>query len=432
MYVADGFAEYSTVPLSAVRIELPCDEEAFDSGQSYDTGHLDLTTFEVTTPWVAPPMRPRTASYSVAQYARQKGDNVLLPWQTDSPAEKCQAALEWWKLNLGPELQLENRTIPLPESEAELTAILALHLWHNVSYLDLGRLTIYTFVESVSPDILSTAPEWYVRQAQDQCVERAGKILELCNLVLDLRPSFIPHDPYIAAPMYSAIRSGELSAGYRFGAPSEKSFAYAGSILNDLFALLKRYGLADIMASRVPLDIAAELAEHNLPIIQRPAKPPAYQDISMCPSKAPSPEPEPLGPMSLTPDQAQTELFRPPFHSAKDTHMVSPSADSTNTVHSVDDSLWPVPATNNLPDQNASLFPLAGADTSLQVPSTVLGPNIMAAGPNTLAQDWGSLNPSALFSISPGMFQPDAAGEVDIWSLFGDFGSVTNNLPQGG
>lgn len=163
MYVADGFAEYSTVPLSAVRIELPCDEEAFDSGQSYDTGHLDLTTFEVTTPWVAPPMRPRTASYSVAQYitafsirtmilkqvqrgvctrlrkltlhryARQKGDNVLLPWQTNSPAEKCQAALEWWKLNLGPKLQLENRSSPLPESEAELTAILALHLWHNVS-----------------------------------------------------------------------------------------------------------------------------------------------------------------------------------------------------------------------------------------------------------------------------------------------------------
>jgi hypothetical protein len=124
----------------------------------------------------------------------------------------------------------------------------------------------------------------------------------------------------------------------------------------------------------------------------------------MCPSKAPSPEPEPLGPMSLTPDQAQTELFRPPFHSAKDTHMVSPSADSTNTVHSVDDSLWPVPATNNLPDQNASLFPLAGADTSLQVPSTVLGPNIMAAGPNTLAQDWGSLNRPLCSPLAPVCF----------------------------
>lgn len=150
----------------------------------------------------------------------------------------------------------------------------------------------------------------------------------------------------------------------------------------------------------------------------------------MCPSKAPSPEPEPLGPMSLTPDQAQSELFRPPFHSAKDTHMVSPSADSTHTLHSAEASLWP--ATNDLPDQTSSLFTIAGTDTSLQLPSTVLGHNTMAAGLNAPAQDWGSLNPSALFSISPGMFQPDAAGEVDIWSLFGDFGSVTNIMPQGG
>lgn len=127
-----------------------------------------------------------------------------------------------------------------------------IELRKSLRSLDLGRLTIYTFVESVSPDILSTAPEWYVRQAQDQCVERAGKILELCNLVLDLRPSFVPHDPYIAAPMYSAVRvtlwdlyrhPSPSASMKRFAAEScrpvivlvhrlKKSFAYAGSIVS--------------------------------------------------------------------------------------------------------------------------------------------------------------------------------------------------------
>lgn len=71
---------------------------------------------------------------------------------------------------------------------------------------DLGRLMISNFIEAASLDVLHTAPQSYVQQAQDHCVEHALKIFELCEIVLSWSPSFVPRDPYISVIFFQAVR----------------------------------------------------------------------------------------------------------------------------------------------------------------------------------------------------------------------------------
>lgn len=71
---------------------------------------------------------------------------------------------------------------------------------------DLGRLTIYTFVEAAPPDLLLSAPDSYVTAAQNQCTDHAALMLETCNFVLEKVPHFDPRDPHMAACLYQAIR----------------------------------------------------------------------------------------------------------------------------------------------------------------------------------------------------------------------------------
>lgn len=67
------------------------------------------------------------------RYARRRGEDSILPWQDNSTFEKCIQALQWWKQNLPPTLRLEDRQLPLPQSQGDLTLVLASHLWHAVS-----------------------------------------------------------------------------------------------------------------------------------------------------------------------------------------------------------------------------------------------------------------------------------------------------------
>src|SRR5262245_8191808 len=71
---------------------------------------------------------------------------------------------------------------------------------------DLGRLTIYPFVESSPAELLLSAPQSYVGLAQKQCIEYAANMLEICNSILENRPDFVPRDAYIVACLYQAVR----------------------------------------------------------------------------------------------------------------------------------------------------------------------------------------------------------------------------------
>lgn len=68
MYVCDGFPEYSNVPRSSLRIQLPCDEESYASNCGYDAGTLMLPEIDTGQFLLRPTLHPRSASSSLAQY----------------------------------------------------------------------------------------------------------------------------------------------------------------------------------------------------------------------------------------------------------------------------------------------------------------------------------------------------------------------------
>lgn len=68
IHCSDGFDEYTNLPLSAMRIRLPCDEEAFTTGAEYDSGRLELPYVGRDRALVLPAVHLRTAKCPLAQY----------------------------------------------------------------------------------------------------------------------------------------------------------------------------------------------------------------------------------------------------------------------------------------------------------------------------------------------------------------------------
>lgn len=155
---------------------------------------------------------------------------------------------------------------------------------------DLGRVAIYAFVEAARPELLLTAPQTFVEEAQKDCVDHAAKVLDLCQLILKHCPNFVCRDPYVSVCLYQAARV-TLWDLFRHPSPSmmmrrlfleqirpviimlhsmQRLFQYTGSIVSlvipivqncvsnnfvlllqllDFLTLLRRYGLTSLMVS---------------------------------------------------------------------------------------------------------------------------------------------------------------------------------------
>jgi hypothetical protein len=149
---------------------------------------------------------------------------------------------------------------------------------------DLCRIALSAFVEAARPEVLLAAPLNFIQSTQDECVEHAGKLLRLCDLVLSHCPTFVSRDPYISVCFYQAIRI-TLWDLFRHPSPSKEMkrsivsltrgalvhlfamsdvfpysqcmvsrnrrlpvpHSHSSSQLNDSFKLLQRYGLAEYL-----------------------------------------------------------------------------------------------------------------------------------------------------------------------------------------
>lgn len=189
---------------------------------------------------------------------------------------------------------------------------------------------------------------------------------------------------------------------------------------------------------RLPSDVADDLRRRD-PSASR--KNPALSRYlaGSAPQTRPS-SPEVEEPEStLTPDQGQTDLFRPPFHSSDDTRMRDPSLNSQNSSGASPPSLnlgsrmattsWSV--FPSLASQAGYPFHLStpnhSDDTQNQIPTYMVGSSqqnrtVPAGHVRAVStSDLADLS-SFAFPVIPDDFGADTRGSQDIWSaIFGDF-----------
>ncbi|CAG9994418.1 unnamed protein product [Clonostachys byssicola] len=209
-------------------------------------------------------------------------------------------------------------------------------------------------------------------------------------------------------------------------------FSYAGSVMEDTFSLLRRYGMQDIMASRLPKNIANAL--HQPSRIFKPG-PAIFLDASEQSALRESPEPTPMAT-----DRGESELFRPPFHSRKDVRIELDPNDSEALTPS--SASWTTPSQMHWNDgvidaqSNASYAHAYGGasaapmDETLQAPAhgADLSLQSLQAPDSQIAK--GDLLPSAITSLTPGIFGSDPAkdresqflGDVSRLSCFDPLG----------
>lgn len=474
MYISDGFPEFSSIPASIMMIELPCDEAAYASGDLYNAGQLCMPGFDVDFPPAL--LHPRTLADCHAQYitlfsirtkilfyARTKAEGSP-PWQVDSIAQRCHSALHQWLAQLPPDLLLEEGGSWKERPATHISTLLSMHMWYSSSYIDLGRLMIYSFAESASVDMLRNAPRAYIQRAQEQSVEYAMRILDLCRIVDDNVPDFELRDPHVSILCFQACRillwdlfrqdrpsalfkrylvdsfRPALTILYR-AAPL---FPFSQNVLLDTLSLFTRYGIGDLVLQRMPDALAAPLGLLDISARHRN---PALRNSLDCTETSDNAEQTtlPVAP-GKTPDQGQSDLFHPPFDSSMDpsTNIQNPNADpavdislagvmssgdqtmdSQNPISTLTDPMYQS-ADAELFDINLinSVLNSAGHQDWLSRPTNM---SRRSSPTRNVAPLLARPNTSGLsqFPVIPDEFG-DMRGDQDIWTaLFGGNGSDT-------
>lgn len=442
LYLSDGLPEYSNIADVQVDVALPSDEQSFRERSVYDAG--TLSPFDVAdiehTPLPARTLASPLAQYirvfrlrtDVLSYARSPIDLKVPPWLPDSRAQKFSLEIDAWKASLPPSLCVlpGERTAPLPQSDGELSMLLSIHLWYCMARCDLGRLTIFNFAEAAPAEIIFNAPNTWANEMQDQCVNYAAQVFEAFDHVLLRRPTFACRDPYVAACCYQAVRIS-LWDLYRHPSPSlsvrrftaktfrpvlevlyvmSRKFTYVSSVMNDIFALLQRYRVADVVQGQVSQALGDRIGAYR-PVVD--ALPPSRASPGLADGTPVNAVLPPATPIvvnaTIEPDLNQTELFRPPFWSRKDPKL-TPSSDAYTSPSASVDSYG---ANNSWMGQN-----LASSSGMASLPIFVSRPADQSAGEQTVQNLPNDLSTMSFpFSTTtPALSGENEGAAFELWS----------------
>ena len=225
--ISDGSPESICCPVERIRTRFPCDDTSFYSGLAVlDTPEAVLEAAEADLPvWMYRNVglmgfhgKLVGIRYLIKRYLHalaEDGPALSLhdqdaitraaPWLPGSPFHVNLARLAFLKSCLPARLILSRRALTDPRvAPASLGPLIMFYMWWNECHLELCRLALPGYAQSLDPSILSLAPSSWVSQTRETCRTHASAMTATMELATTGHLTI--YDPTLPRLIYSSIR----------------------------------------------------------------------------------------------------------------------------------------------------------------------------------------------------------------------------------
>ncbi|KAE8383055.1 hypothetical protein BDV26DRAFT_303961 [Aspergillus bertholletiae] len=230
---AAGLLEFTTCPVDAIYVSLPCPEEAWELDIGPETevqlksqNRLPgLLAANVCVFYLRDKILRHTKRFAAGNYSALDIMYGIRELETE---------LEQFCVRLPPSSAYSKRNLRLRAHSPWLSRFVLLHVvWHQ-SHCDLYRCITSGLIESVPTSILNEFDNAFVTKCRERCTDHALQIADIISSLVDIRPesSVLPMDMAICA--YQCIRlllHGQRAYGHKLPVPSGRIKKYQQSCL---------------------------------------------------------------------------------------------------------------------------------------------------------------------------------------------------------
>ncbi|PYH94463.1 hypothetical protein BO71DRAFT_440979 [Aspergillus ellipticus CBS 707.79] len=230
--IANGTPESIQCPASRIKLRLPCDGFNFQMELSVETPESVLEGDDSNVPawmyknvgvmgfWVRlvgvrvmikryfHTLREIMAVVRESRSVPGVSTDIPKPWIPNSPFQACMAKLASLRETLPARLQLTRDRVVRRHSEPALGQVVMFYLWWNECHLELCSVALAGYPQSLTEEILSTAPNGWVEQARQSSLRHAQAIADILAMVARETPGEpqVIYDHTIAHVVYLSIR----------------------------------------------------------------------------------------------------------------------------------------------------------------------------------------------------------------------------------
>lgn len=225
--ISDGTPESVFCPAERISLRLPCEGFNYRMGIITETPRAILEGDETEVPpWLYNNVGAMGVYLRLVgcrsiirkcthELSHLKADDTLPghtapwePWESDSPFAACMAKLVAIKSSLPPRMRLTREVILTRYDSPGLAPLVMIYLWWNMAHVELCRMVLPGYAQSLDPALLSLAPAGWSEQTRQTCLRHARAI----TAILDLVARTMPRDPLVIYDhtfpriVYSSIR----------------------------------------------------------------------------------------------------------------------------------------------------------------------------------------------------------------------------------
>jgi hypothetical protein len=251
--MSTGVPEFLSVPAHLLHIRLPCAEQKFNLGIESDTptpnledpGADDFARARLDEVGMfGQHVRLLSIRANILRVARNRRESDLPPWDPSSLFAMARHKLDAWFNSLPLQFQLEPETVFTRQFQNELTPLTMLHVWYNINVVELTRISMPGFTESLPADLIARAPQGWVQQTRDVCVSHARLVARTLGHIASLvdMETLVFADQSLPICVYESAR---VRLQYAFLLPHEQQPAELEELTSDvaiMTAFIERMG----------------------------------------------------------------------------------------------------------------------------------------------------------------------------------------------
>lgn len=113
----------------------------------------------------------------------REGENILQPWEAHSSAQLSLAKLAHFSTTLHPSYRLTPSIIHALRGTDQLGPLVMLHLWHEMFHLELFRMAVPGYTESLPARVAELAPHGWLEDMASRCLEHGRNMMRILVLI---------------------------------------------------------------------------------------------------------------------------------------------------------------------------------------------------------------------------------------------------------
>ncbi|KAB8263411.1 hypothetical protein BDV32DRAFT_136053 [Aspergillus pseudonomiae] len=230
---AAGLLEFTTCPVDAIYVGLPCPEETWELDVCPET-EVQLKSQAKLPGLLAANVCVSYLRDKILRHAKRFAAGNCRAIEIMYGIRELETELENFYLRLPPSSAYSERNLRLRAHSPWLPRFIVLHvLWHQC-YCDLYRCITSGLIESIPAATLDEFDNAFVLRCREQCTHHAAQIAGILTSLMDLRLEFpiLPLDMAVCA--YQCIRllvHGQRTYGHKISVSRERVKQYQHSCL---------------------------------------------------------------------------------------------------------------------------------------------------------------------------------------------------------